>query len=104
MILGLLVLVVIAGIIYYSTHKIPPEPIFRAEVYVEEQEFWDDMREDDFKEEPLSEVIPEKKTVALLAQAKKKPNLEKHRQQEKSVGKRRKRRKLAKRSRQQNRR
>ena len=98
MILGILLLV-IAGIIYYSTHQIPPEPIFREEVYVEEKAFWDDMRE-----EPLSEVIPEKKPVALPTQARKTPNREKERQQEKSVGKRRKRRKIAKKSRQQNRR
>ena len=101
MILGILVLV-IAGIIYYSTHKIPPEPIFKQEEYVEETDFWDDMTEDDFKEEPLSEVMPKQKTVALPVQVKK-PNRQKQRQQEKSVGKRRKRRKIAKRSRQQNR-
>jgi hypothetical protein len=101
MILGILLLV-ITGIIYYSTHKIPPEPIFREEVYVEETDFWDDMTEDDFEEETLPEAFPKQKTVALPIQVKK-PNLEKKRQQEKSVGKRRKRRKIAKRSRQQNR-
>jgi hypothetical protein len=101
MILGILLLV-IAGIIYYSTHKIPPEPIFREEVYVEENEFWDDMTEDDFGERILPEVFPKQKTVALPAQVKK-PNRQKKRQQEKSVGKRKKRRKIAKKSRQQNR-
>lgn len=101
MILGILVLV-IAGIIYYSTHKIPPEPIFKQEVYVEETDFWDDMTEDDFEEKVLPEVFPKQNTVALPVQAKK-PNRQKQRQQEKSVGKRRKRRKIAKRSRKQNR-
>ena len=101
MILGILLLV-IAGIIYYSTHKIPPEPIFREEVYVEENDFWDDMTEADFEEVVLPEVFPKQKIVALSAQAKM-PNLQKKRQQEKSVRKRKKRRKLAKRSRQQNR-
>lgn len=100
MILGLLVLVVIAGIIYYSTHKIPPEPIFREEVYVEEQEFWDDMTKDDFKKRNLSEVLP----VSLRTQGKKKPNLQKGGQGKKNVQRRKKRRKIAKRSRQRNRR
>jgi hypothetical protein len=102
MILGL-VLLVIAGIIYYSTHKIPPEPIFKEELYVEENDFWDDMNEDDFKGKGLEDLTSKPKPIELPIQAKK-PNLQKHRKQEKAVQRRRKRRKLAKKSRQQNRR
>ena len=101
MILGILLLV-IAGIIYYSTHKIPPEPIFREEEYVEENDFWDDLTEADFEEVALPEVLPKQKAGVLPSQGKNQ-NLKKQRQQKKSVRKRKKRRKIAKKSRQKNR-
>jgi hypothetical protein len=93
MLLGIL-LIVIAGIIYYSTHKIPPEPIFKKEMYVEEEDFWDDLEESDFEEH---------KAIVVQDAPASKPNRQKERYQEKKVHRRRKRRRIAKNSRQKNR-
>lgn len=101
MILAIAMLVV-AGLIYYSTHKIPPDPIFQQEVYVSENDFWDDMTESDFEEEIPKKAFPEIKTISLPP-GPKKPNVQKVRQDEKLVEKRRKKRKIAKKSRQKNR-
>jgi hypothetical protein len=72
MILAILMLVV-AAVIYYSTHKIPPDPIFQQEVYVSENDFWDDMTESDFEEEIQKKAFPEIKTISLPPEPKK-PN------------------------------
>jgi hypothetical protein len=97
-----IVLLVVAGLIYYSTHQIPPDPIFQQEVYVSENDFWDDMEESDFQEEIQKKAFPEIKTISLPPEPKK-PKVQKVRQDEKLVEKRRKKRRIAKKSRQQNR-
>jgi hypothetical protein len=102
MITGLLVLVII-GIIYYSTHKIPPEPIFKQERYVEENDFWGDMSEEDLEEVPKATIMSEELPKKKLPVKAKKRNRQKEQGQSKTVKRRRKRRKIAKKSRQQNR-
>jgi len=99
-----IVLLLVAGIIYYSTHRIPPDPFFQQEVYVEENDFWDDMKEEDFDPTYYEQyhVFPEIPTVKRSNQSKTAAEQQLW-QQEKKVAKRRKKRKIAKKSRQQNR-
>lgn len=99
MILAILMLL-IAGIIYYSTHKIPPDPLFQQEVYVDERDFWDDITEEDYN--PLTQVV-EAHEKKVLTNPPKLGNYQRFRKQEKEVEKRRKKRRIAKKSRQQNR-
>lgn len=105
MILAILMLL-IAGIIYYSTHKIPPDPLFQQEVYVDERDFWDDMTEEGFEEDkplnPLLQVVEAHERI-VLTNPPKLGNYQRFRKQEKEVEKRRKKRRIAKKSRQQNR-
>lgn len=107
MLLGIL-LVVLAGIIYYSTHRIPPDPILKQELYVEEDDFWDDMTEEDFVGEDDNTICATLSTNESLEYGSssvkiKKPNKQAQRHKEKEIDRRRKRRKIAKKSRRQNR-
>lgn len=107
MLLGIL-LVVLAGLIYYSTHRIPPDPILKQELYVEEDEFWDDQEEADFAGEDDNTICATLSTNESLEYGPssvkiKKSNKQRQRQREKNVDRRRKRNKIAKKSRRQNR-
>lgn len=95
-------LLLIAGIIYYSSHKIPPDPLFQKEVvYVEEKDFWqENFNPVDAVEKALSKDMQK----GSRSNGFKLPNAQKIRAREKTVQRRRKRNKIAKKSRQKNRR
>lgn len=100
MILAILMLV-IAGVIYYNTHKVPPDPLFKKEtVYVEEEDFW----QEDFNPiEAVEKAFAQDIEKGPPLKGFKAPNSQQQRAREKSVQRRRKRRRIAKKSRQQNR-
>ena len=101
MILAICMLIV-AGIIYYSCHQIPPDPLFPKEVCIEEKDFWENETDETIQKATMHPLHPVAEASETLVLPKYSRN-QSIKDPKKAIKKRRKKRRIAKKSRQQNR-